>query len=147
MMTKTLIFKFRVLALCLLMGISFTSCSGDDDANDLANLLGDCLPGLSELPLSALGTYTGELTTQSSGSTPTTTTGTATIVESGCKTYTINFSGNTPAITDIVFVALGGSFTFGDSDRKLAVDISEEGVLVVAKTSDPVISFVEGIKQ
>ncbi|WP_346883701.1 hypothetical protein [uncultured Algibacter sp.] len=70
--------------------------------------------------------------------------GTATIVESGCKVYDINFSDNIPVLTDIIFTSINNKYLSGGSNRKIAIRISDEGVLVVTQIG--VVSFVEGRK-
>jgi len=129
--------KCNMFIFCLTTGMFLVSCFGNgSNRSDGEN---NCL-NLVELPASFLGTYTGKLETQQ----VTNPIGTATIMESGCRVYTINFSDNTPAITDIVFSSLNNEYVFGDSDRELGVRIKSEGVLFVSQVGMG--SFIEGRK-
>ncbi len=140
---KLIIMKYAMYILCFTSGILFMSCSNDDNGGGGDDNSGDCLSaGLVELSESLLGTYTGKLETLQVENT----TGTATIVESSCRTYTIDFSDNVPSITDVTFVSLNESLVFGDPDREIGIEISADGVLIVVKTSDPIITFLEGKK-
>ncbi|MHA7058844.1 hypothetical protein ACWGOQ_0016590 [Aquimarina sp. M1] len=136
MKKQSLKIKFRIFILCFTVGMIFTSCSGDDDGD--SNSSSDAV----ELPTNLLGTYTGGLIATDVDNDL----GTATLVESGSRVYTINFSDNVTSITNIIFTDIGNgtSFIFTDTDRGIVVtcDFSEsESTLGVIKSSDPIISF------
>ncbi len=127
--------KNTVFIICFSIGILFVSCSSDDEGSDNN--------GVVELPADVLGAYAGALSAP-----PVEVFGTATIVKSGTKTYTINFSDDVPSLTNLEFVAsvIDNDFISStkDKDRGLAISlIMDNGVrlLGVAKTSDPNITF------
>jgi len=102
---------------------------------------GGCLPGIAKLPSSALGGYAGLLTLNATE--VLNTSGTATIEESSCKTYTISFSDNVPSVSDIRFIMPDGddSFTYVNTNATITVNINSEGMLTVVKSNAPVITF------
>ena len=123
----------NVFVLCLFALLSFSSCSDDD--ND------DCNPALAELSSDATGAYTGILTFN--GTQVVNQSGTATITESSCKTYTISFSDDVPSITDAQFIGTSNNtvFTYVSSDATTSVAIDEEGDLALSSSGTDVIAF------
>lgn len=134
MINTQFISKFKVLVFFVAAALTLGSCSSDDDN-------GDCLPGIAELSASALGEYGGTLTLNATE--VLNLQGTATIAESGCKTYTVSFSDDVPSITGVKFVATsnGTVFTYVNGNATTTVTINEEGDLNIAKTDAPVITF------
>lgn len=129
--------NIKLLTLFLFIAFSFSSCSKDDDSgsND------DCPVGASEIPTDLLGEYTGVLTLNAievlnlSGS--------ATITESSCKTYEIDFSDDVPSITDLIFISNNSTertYTYTNTVTTVVINEAEEK-LTVAKTGLPLITF------
>ncbi len=134
---KTIHFFSRLTLLFLFFATIFMSMGCSKDKEDV-----ECGPGFTALNADLLGTYGGVLT--STGSTiVTNTSGTATLVETSCKTYSINFSDNVPSITGIRFSDLtsgDGSYNYVNVTATTTVNI-DMNELTVTQTGNPVITF------
>ncbi|WP_346883417.1 hypothetical protein [uncultured Algibacter sp.] len=136
MINTQFISKLKVFVFFATALLSFNSCSSDDDNGD-----GDCLPGISAISADAIRAYQGALTLNATE--VINQDGTATITESGCKTYTISFSDGVPSITGVRFITTnnGESFTYVNANATTTVTINEDGRLSVAKSDSPIITF------
>lgn len=141
--------KHKIFSLCFTLIILFVSCSSDNDSNE--NNTDNSTNSFVEIPSSLLGTYTGGVN-ESGGLASVgvdNELGTATLIASNSKTYSINFSDNVPSITNIKFVDIGNgtSFIFNDKERKLIIGVETTqtvDILSVIKSSDPIVSFGGG---
>ncbi|MEO9872170.1 hypothetical protein [Ekhidna sp.] len=117
----------------LITFIAFISCS-DDEASD-------CSPELTEISGASLGTYTGLLTLN--GTEVFNQNGTATLVETSCKTYRVDFSDDVSSIEGVTFIANSDNtvFTYTNSNATTTVVIDDEGDLSISQTVSSLIVF------
>ncbi len=127
--------KGSLTAMLLLSLLIFGACSEDED--DVVN----CLPGIEELTSEQIGTYSGLLTLNSTS--VVNASGTATLVLTDCKTYSVNFSDNIPSIVNVRFIASqnGTVLTYVNETSTSTVIINADGTLTVSQTAAPVITF------
>lgn len=99
-----------------LLAFAFTAYSCSSKSNDSAPA-----STVVELPAAVVTTYSGQLSYTGSAMPIGTANGTATIANTGDKTYSIRFSDGVPALTNLKFQAVsGGSYATVGSDGSTA---------------------------
>ncbi len=142
--------KYKMLALCITVGVLFVSCSSDSgNDNDTGNtnntdgVSSSCSTNI-KLPEIALGVY---VSTGGDGSTSET----ATIIASDSELYTINFNNDVTPLTNISLCGveledLDGTiflrFNFeGEGISINIISTDSKSSLIILKLSNPMVSF------